>query len=67
LRPRLRVASAGDEWTERRSLEILRFGFELLQKRVALPHPVDDISFAWDKQKNMSPWAGTKQQQTIKK
>jgi hypothetical protein len=51
LRPGLRVASAGDEWTERRSLEILRFGFELLQKRVALPHPLDNISFAWDKQK----------------
>ena len=44
----------------RRRLEILRFGFELLQKSVALPHPVDDVGFACDKTSNVKRDAGTR-------
>jgi hypothetical protein len=31
-------------------LKILRFGLKLLQKRMTLPHPLNNISFACDKQ-----------------
>jgi hypothetical protein len=46
---RMRDRAVRVSMVEKVGLKILRFGLKLLQKCVALPHPLDNISFTCDK------------------